>query len=116
MARTVSETPPPVVLNFHGTHMTEVTPSEATKALDLPDTLLIPSGAYRFHGRAYAIEQEGLYRFLAPMVENRQHIVFRREPWALLSDLCWLHSHGSRDDGLTPKEWMALAMRRLARS
>lgn len=65
---------------------------------DLPGTLVLPPGTYTVHGRAYDATAEGLYRFLHPMHDNQQRIVYEKDAYALMSAVCWLQSHGSRDN------------------
>lgn len=71
---------------------------QVASAAQLPETLVIPPGAYRVHGKTYRLEQEGLYRFFHPMRDNQQRIVYRKDLYALMSAVGWIHSHGSRDD------------------
>jgi hypothetical protein len=68
-------------------------------ASDLPRSLLIQPGKYRFEGSAYRLQNEGLYRFGSPGHENQQRIVFSGNLDALLSGIAWIFSHGSSDEG-----------------
>jgi len=78
-------------------------------APSLPEGLIIRPGIYRVHDRIYNLEREGLYRFIRPGQDNRQCIVYRGDIEALLSALCWIHSHGSRDDSGKFEELKVLA-------
>lgn len=64
----------------------------------LPEGLVIPPGKYSERGAAYDLGKEGLYRFFSPLESSAQKIVFSGCEYALLSGLCWIHSHGNRDD------------------
>src|SRR5438552_12716517 len=75
----------------------------------LPSKLVLPPGRYTVHGRTYAVKREGLYRFLNPTVENQQRIIYKQDPIALLSSVCWLTSHGWRDEGKSPGQLQAIA-------
>jgi len=77
----------------------------------LPATLILPPGRYTVHSLNYNLTREGLYRFLNPGVENRQRIIFRKDPVALLSAISWLAAHGSRDDSKSIAEWKSIAQR-----
>jgi hypothetical protein len=63
-----------------------------------PETLVVAPGEYSVPGRKYSLREEGLYRFLQPIVENRQCIVYRDGVTALMSAVCWLQSQGYRDN------------------
>lgn len=69
------------------------------EACGLPDELVIPPGTYSVHGTKWHLGCEGLYRFLQPGCCNHQRIVYSADPFALLSGLSWIASHGSRDNG-----------------
>jgi len=63
----------------------------------LPDSLIIPPGEYQFRGQAFALQEEGLYRFLEVGEEQQQRIVYRADLHALLSGIAWIVSHGNSD-------------------
>lgn len=87
-------------------------PSGHGQGARLPRTLVIPPGRYRVHGQTYTLNREGLYRFLYPQQENQQRIVYRRDIHALLSGLCWIVTHGNRDDRLPLPQVTRLALTR----
>lgn len=76
----------------------------------LPDELIVPPGVYSAHGKIHACHEEGLYRFFNPGVGNIQRVVYQADACALMSGLCWLHTHGGRDDFKTDDELCRLAM------
>ncbi len=65
----------------------------------LPDSLIIPPGEYQFRGQPFALQEEGLYRFLEVGEEQQQRIVYRTDLHALLSGIAWIVSHGNSDHG-----------------
>lgn len=65
----------------------------------LPNDLLIPPGNYTFEGRVYEMEDEGLYRFLAPEQRTEQRVVWDGDVATLLSAVAWIYTHGHEDDG-----------------
>jgi hypothetical protein len=71
--------------------------NEVTGA-DLPTTLILPTGIYRFGDGSYELSKEGLYRFVYPGKENQQRIVYEGHLDALLSSVAWIYSHGNSDD------------------
>ena len=90
---------PPFAYHLRGTEVAAVAPQAAeTQAQELPQTLVIPPGVYRWQGRNYELTKEGLYRFLYPPKDTQQRIVFQKDTLAAVSALCWLHSHGYRED------------------
>jgi len=82
----------------------------AGHAADLPPTLVIPPGRYRVHGKSYALKRQGLYRFLFPGHGNQQRIVYQDDVPSLLSAICWICSHGSRDNKKSHQELCGIAM------
>ena len=67
----------------------------------LPSSLVIAPGRYAFHGKAYDVQRQGLYRFIRPNKENQQRIVYDAQGGdvdALLSGLAWCATHGNSDD------------------
>ena len=96
----MNDSPTQMVFHLRGTRVRRVRPARCVvpRGKPLPRTLVVPPGVYAIAGRTYSLEQEGLYRALDPGRANRQRIVFRKDVVALVSGLCWMHSHGSRDD------------------
>ena len=93
-----------------GTEITALQPeADATEAEDLPDDLVIEPGVYRVHGRTIGMEAEGLYRFIYPGKENVQRIVYRSDVTAFVSAVCWIHSHGCRDDDVPHEDRVEMA-------
>ena len=91
--------PEPMAFYLRGTDVTPVEPDvDVADAKDLPDALVIEPGVYRVHGRILRLEQEGLYRFLWLRKDNLQRVVYKQDVTAFVSAMCWIHSHGSRDD------------------
>lgn len=76
---------------------------EGEKGSDLADLGLISKGVarVRFHGHAYAVEREGLYRFMVLPESLRNLISLRSERSLipLLMALSALQVHGNRQDG-----------------
>ena len=101
---------PALVAHLCGVTVTPVPPSPAGPGLPLPPTLIVPPGVYRFQGRDYDLAREGLYRFLQPPKETQQRLVYRQDVGALLSAVCWLHSHGYREDGRKHDEALQQAL------
>jgi hypothetical protein len=93
-----------------GQEVRRVAPGKST-FIPLPESLIVPPGAYAVFGQNYELHEEGLYRFICPMAENRQCIVFQSDVWALMSAVCWLVSHGYRDNGKTVAEKKEIARR-----
>ncbi len=66
----------------------------------LPQTLIIPSGNYMIYDNIYQLDEEGLYRFILPGVENSQRIVYNgNDVEKLLSAISWIYTHGNSDSG-----------------
>ena len=65
---------------------------------DLPNSLIIKPGKFKFYGKVYDLKKEGLYRFVYPEKENQQRIVYENNIDALLSSIAWIYSHGNSDD------------------
>lgn len=94
-------TPPgstPSALHLRMAEVCSLKPVPIQGAPPLPSSLVIPPGRYRVHGQTYSLEKEGLCRFLLPTRENQQRIVFKNDVPALISALCWMVSHGYRDN------------------
>ncbi len=94
----------PLVYHLLMDQVSEVSSGKELQMEEIPDQLIIPPGNYNFLGKAYALEQEGLYRFLLPGKFNAQRIVFREDLDALLSAIAWIVTHGNSDDGLPGPE------------
>ena len=71
---------------------------ENDEGIPLPASLIISKGNYQFHGKTYRLDREGLYRFIFPVDENQQRIVYESNLDSLLSSICWIFSHGNIDD------------------
>lgn len=71
--------------------------SNISEAMELPETLIIPPGKYNVNGLLYNCENEGLYRFVNPLEDNQQRIVYKDNLIALLSSISWIVSHGNSD-------------------
>jgi hypothetical protein len=97
---------------FHlcGCKVSRVAPTKDA-AQPLPETLVVAPGEYSVMGQAYSLRAEGLYRFLHPMVENRQCIVFEKDVVALMSAVGWLGTHGYRDNEKSFDEIKEIARR-----
>ena len=93
----------PMVFHLHGPSVRRMRPERAKheSGRPLPRKLIIQAGHYRIGGETYALGKEGLYRFLDPFKGNRQRIVFQTDIVALVSGLCWMHSHGTRDQSMS---------------
>jgi hypothetical protein len=96
-ATATSAAGPPTVYHAVGTTVTPIDPLPVD-AVPLPDTLVIEPGLYSFHGGTYDATQEGVYRFLAPGLENQQRIVYRDDIDAFMSAVAWVYAHGHGDD------------------
>ena len=91
-------TPEPLAFHLRMAKVRSLKPVQGQGAPPLPSSLVIPPGRYRVHGQTYSLEKEGLCRFLLPTRENQQRIVFQSDVPALISALCWMVSHGYRDN------------------
>ncbi|MDD5678740.1 MAG: hypothetical protein PHW60_12255 [Kiritimatiellae bacterium] len=86
--------------------------STTRRGRNLPGRLVIPPGVYRVHGRNYHLRREGLYRFIYPLKDNQQRIVWDgHNPRALMSALAWIVTHGNRDERLEFRELCRKALR-----
>lgn len=92
-----------------GSRVTPLLP-EGSSSLPLPSTLVVSPGRYQIHGESYDLREEGLYRFLRLGRENRQCIVYEKDRAAFLSAICWLSTHGTRDQFLAYEQTELLAM------
>jgi hypothetical protein len=90
--------PTPSALHLRMAKVRSLKPVQVQGAPPLPSSLVIPPGRYQVHGQTYSLEKEGLCRFLLPTRENQQRIVFKNDVPALISALCWMVSHGYRDN------------------
>ncbi|MBC8871692.1 MAG: hypothetical protein H8E44_19875 [Planctomycetes bacterium] len=90
------------VFAYHA-YLTDVKRVVGTKAqedcLPLPDSLIISPGEYQFRDQAFALQEEGLYRFIEVGEEQQQRIVYQADLHALLSGIAWIVSHGNSDHG-----------------
>jgi len=67
----------------------------------LPDRLVIGPGLYVCNGQTFGIEREGVVRWSLTGRANYQRIVFNHDTLTLIASICWVVSHGNRDDRLT---------------
>ncbi len=81
-----------------------IEPAEGKRVPELPAQWIIEPGVYSFRGKTYALQQEGLYRFLVPGAINAQRIVFDGDVEAFLSAIAWVVSHGNADNALSVDE------------
>lgn len=72
--------------------------SDTSNALPLPDSLFIEAGNYKLNAHSYGFKEENLYRVFHFFEQNSQRIVFKGDLQRLLSSICWMISHGDRDD------------------
>lgn len=72
---------------------------DVTDSVELPNSVIINPGIFKFYGKIYDLKKEGLYRFVYPEKENQQRIVYQNNIDALLSSIAWIYSHGNSDDG-----------------
>ncbi|NUQ63553.1 MAG: hypothetical protein HUU20_13845 [Pirellulales bacterium] len=84
--------------------------SPGAKVSPLPDRLVIPPGTYEFAGGSYAMQREGLYRFVHYPEKTEQRIVYHENAQALLSGIAWIVAHGARDHGVPQEALKAKAM------
>lgn len=77
---------------------------------ELPGELVIAPGVYTEGGNLYNLGPQGLYRFFYPLQKNMQRIVYCDDVEALVSAVCWVHSHGGRDNGKSFEEACSSAM------
>lgn len=78
-------------------NITKLNPVTVGTSQDLPNTLIVTPGKYRYFNQTYDLSDEGLYRFVHPMVENQQRIVYKKNIDGLLSSVAWIYSHGNSD-------------------
>jgi|CXWL01.1.fsa_nt_gi hypothetical protein len=71
---------------------------DVTDSVELPNSVIINPGIFKFYGKIYDLKKEGLYRFVYPEKENQQRIVYQNNIDALLSSIAWIYSHGNSDD------------------
>lgn len=93
----------PIVYRIHGNGI-ETVKAEASRTepgIELPASLVLSPGDYRFGGHTYRLRAPGLYRFLQMGDRNAQRIVDGGSVHELLAALAWVHIHGTADDGLT---------------
>ena len=100
----------PIVFYAHLEKIQSISEENGKTGNDIPEKLIIKKGTYRFHGKSYDLNKEGVYRFLFPGVENKQRIVFEDDVNALLSSIAWVFSHGNLDDTKTEQEIIDKAM------
>jgi hypothetical protein len=77
-----------------------IQPSNKTTIQKIPSQLIIPTGTYSIYENVYDLNNEGLYRFVFPGVENSQRIVYDgTNIQSLLSSVSWIYTHGNSDSG-----------------
>jgi len=88
-----------------------IQPSNKTSIQNIPSQLIIPTGTYSIYGNIYDLQNEGLYRFVFPGVENSQRIVYDgTNVENLLSSVSWIYTHGNSDSGKSFEELNQKAM------
>ena len=80
-------------------NLNDVSPLSDTtgKAVPLPDKLIIKPGNYIFSGKEYALDKQGLYRFVDYWKGSEQRFVYDGDMEALLSAISWATVHGLSD-------------------
>lgn len=63
-----------------------------------PEELVVRPGVYEYEGNAYDISHEGIVRWTVPGRRNLQRIVYAGNVSTLIASICWVVSHGNRDD------------------
>lgn len=81
----------------------DLAPGQSPSALPMGGLVINP-GHYSFNGAAYDCTNEGLHRWLVPLSETVNRIVWQNDPYAFLSGLCWLATHGRADEALSVSE------------
>lgn len=85
-------------------NVTKINPMMEETSKNLPDMLIIPPAKYYYFNQTYDLTKEGLYRFVHPLVENQQRIVYEKNIDALLSSVAWIYTHGNSDAGKDVKQ------------
>lgn len=81
-----------------GSRNIPMAPSPAT----LPVPLVIPPGVYTVGGTNYDCRAiEGLIKVMVGPGQTTNRIVFGSDPYALISGLCWLMTHGDEEEPLS---------------
>lgn len=78
---------------------------------ECPASLVVPPGDYLVGGTTWRMAEEGLYRFLDPLVGNHQRIVYAGDILTLMSSFTWLMSHGYRDNRKSFSDLESMAQR-----
>lgn len=86
-----------LVYHLYKTTISQVKPERKCILQPIPEDLIIQPGTYTFGNKSFKMEKEGLYRLFEIKKSHIQRIVYKKDIWALISALCWIHSHGSRD-------------------
>lgn len=90
----------------------DVVPEDASP---LPEAFVIATGVYTFEGRAYGLDEEGLFRFVDYWGDVQQRVVFRNDVEAFVSAISWATVHGLRDVYFHKIDWKAqLKIRKLS--
>jgi hypothetical protein len=90
----------PIVYHALFTNVTTIIPNDTQlNSKKIPNKLIISSGFYQFDGNIYDLHEEGLYRFISPLKQNEQRIIFSgKNIDALISGVSWIYSHGNSDN------------------
>lgn len=94
----------PLVAYFLDKKVEPVQQSEASDAPELPSDLIISPGCYKIRGKCYDLTSDGLYRYMEFPGYNVQRIVYSGNTDALISGICWIATHGQKDDLLSDEE------------
>ena len=85
--------------------------SNKSSIQNIPSELVISSGVYTIYENVYELQNEGLYRFIFPGIENSQRIVYDgKNVENLLSAVSWVYTHGNSDSGKSFNELTQKAM------
>lgn len=87
-----------IVYRLKDGDVSKINPVSASKGTIFPENIIIPPGTYFFLGNNYSLREEGLYRFVLPGEMNIQRIVYQNDLDGLLSSICWIVTHGNKDD------------------
>lgn len=78
-----------------GSRSIPVAPAPAT----LPVPLVIPPGVYTIGSASYDVRAiEGLIKVIIGPGQTVNRVVFQSDPYALISGLCWLCTHGDEEE------------------
>lgn len=94
----------PLAYYANFTNTEQIEPQTYSTSNLLPEQLVIKKGDYSVFGNVYNLNREGLYRFINPLMENKQRIVFEKDIDSLMSSLSWIVTHGFNDGAKTIQE------------